>query len=105
MDIACINILINPSIEDVIKIEKTNGFAEKRSQEIRSNTNESTSFQVAYSITSRKLDEIETLIFKKLDNYRENNRKNTFKMSIDNAIGIVEKVAVQVASKNYRTAG
>ena len=49
MDIACINILINPSIEDVIKIEKTSGFAEKRSQDIRSNTNESTPFRVAYS--------------------------------------------------------
>ena len=105
MGMGCINILINPHLKDVIKIEKTNGFVEERSQKIDSNINESTLFHVAYSITSRKLDEIETLILKKLDSYRENERRNTFKMSIDKAIGIVEKIALQVASKDYRTAG
>ncbi len=105
MNIRCINILINPSIKDVIKIEKTSGFAEKRSQDIRSNTNESTPFRIVYSITSTKLDEIETLIFKKFDNYCENKREKIFKLSIDKAIEIIEKVAFQVALKNYRMAG
>ena len=103
MEIGCINILMNPDLKDIIKIERTSGFAEERSQEIGSNIKEENPFRVAYSITSRKLDEIEALIFRKFDDYRKNKRKNTFKISIDKAIEIVEKVALQIASRNCKS--
>ena len=73
--------------------------ATKRSQEIDYNTNNTINFRVAYSITSRGLDEIEALFFKKLVNYRENKRKNSFKISIDKAIEILTNFNVGPSNK------
>lgn len=89
-----IYILKNPSFENLLKIGQTTRSPEERAQEISSATGVPTTYTVEYSFKVPKCEEAETLVHQKLESYRFNKSKEFFDIPIEQAINVIEEVAL-----------
>lgn len=97
-----IYILVNPSYRDhLIKIGLTTREPEERAKELSRKTSVPSEFVVAYQKHVHDCSAVETIIHKYLDQYRTNERREFFKISVEKAISVIERVSKFENSLEY----
>lgn len=84
-------ILINNSMEGLIKIGRTTRSSDVRAKEL-SSTSVPTPFQVAYEVFSEESKKLEKLIHQKLDEFRINSNREFFKYPLSKAIKLIQEL-------------
>jgi len=90
-----IYVLTNPSIQDIVKIGKTQRSPDERAKELSLATGVPTPFIVVYQSYFSDCDKAEIFIHTKLDKYRVVNNREFFKVAIPIAIDCI------IEAKNY----
>jgi hypothetical protein len=88
-----IYILINPAMQGLLKIGKTERSSEERAAELSKHTGVPADFYVAYEEFVSDCDKVEKLIHEQLDSFRLNNNREFFKAELKHAIRIVSDIA------------
>jgi hypothetical protein len=92
MDKGYIYILVNPSMQGLVKIGKSMRNPEERARELSSGTNVPFSFEVGYEKLVSNCDLAERLIHQKLSLHRAANNREFFAISLREAINAVNKI-------------
>ena len=88
-----IYILINSSIQGLVKIGKTTRTAKNRAREISVGTGVPSEFEVAYEQEFSDCDKAEKIIHSRLKDYRHNQGREFFRLSVKEAIQVVTKIS------------
>jgi hypothetical protein len=87
-----IYIMINPAMQGLLKIGKTNRTPTERAQEISGSTGVPTKFHVAYELRVKDSTRAERLIHEKLMDYRVEMNREFFFLPLDRAISIISNI-------------
>ena len=85
-------ILSNPSIPGMVKIGYTNNEPDVRVKEINRATGIPTDFVVEFALPCVNGYEVEQLVHEELEDLRVNNRKEFFKVSVEDAIYLIQEI-------------
>lgn len=85
-------ILINKSLDGLIKIGSTTLGAEERARQLSSSTGVPTPFMVAYEIYVDNSTKLEKQIHNLLDEFRVNPNREFFKYPLHKAIELIQKL-------------
>lgn len=85
-------ILSNPSMPGMVKIGYTNNEPDVRVKEINRATGIPTDFVVEFALPCVNGYEVEQLVHEELEDLRVNNRKEFFKVSVEDAIYLIQEI-------------
>jgi hypothetical protein len=86
-------ILMNAAIPGLLKIGKTTRTPEERAEELSRTPGVPAPFHVAYAEDVPDCDGAEKMIHSSLDKYRENNRREFFRLPLRDAVNIMRYIA------------
>ena len=86
-------VLMNPSMDNLVKIGKTERSPEERAKELSRNTGIPNEFVVAYKKHVFNCDTVENLVHKYLKRFRSNERREFFTIPVERAISVIERIA------------
>ncbi len=87
-----IYILVNPVMKGIVKIGKTKRTSEERANELSRSTGIPIKFEICADFLVEDCDLMETIIHRKLNEFRINNRKEFFRLELKDAIKRVEEI-------------
>ena len=85
-------ILSNPSIPGMVKIGYTNNEPDVRVKEINRATGIPTDFVVEFALPCVNGYEVEQLVHEELEDLRVSNRKEFFKVSVEDAVYLIQEI-------------
>lgn len=85
-------ILSNPSMPGMVKIGYTNNEPDVRVKEINRATGIPTDFVVEFALPCVNGYEVEQLVHEELEDLRVNNRKEFFKVSVEDAVYLIQEI-------------
>jgi len=85
-------VLSNPSMPGMVKIGYTNNEPDVRVKEINRATGIPTDFIVEFALPCVNGYEVEQLVHEELEDLRVNNRKEFFKISVEDAVYLIQEI-------------
>lgn len=102
MSLGYLYILSNPTMKGLLKVGFTKGAPEERARKLSVATGVAAPFTVEYFQISDDVEEVESLVHEEMMEYRVNENREFFEVSIEKAVSIIEKLAKDPVSSYMR---
>jgi len=93
-------VLTNATIPGLIKIGYTKNLPEKRVKQINASTGVAEDFEVAWAFACYNGIELEQEVHKYCEAFRHNNKREFFKMTVDEAKAVIERLGKRYTGKD-----